>query len=543
MTTHDAPATFTARVNLVMVPVVVRDASGRAIGTLHQEDFQLFDKGKPQVILKFSLEKPGTPNITAEPAIDEAGGTPKAGPAAPPIPERFVAYLFDDIHLSVSDLLQSRVAAEKHLAEIEPATRAAIFTTSGRTTLDFTDDRAQLRETLRHIQPWTSAALTSTDCPQVTYYQANLILNMNDDQALNTAVNEAMACIPPQQDQNAARAMAQAMAQAAARNALNVGDQETHVAMTVLQDAVRRITAATGSRSLILVSPGFFLTFDHREEETEIMDRAIRGNVIISALNARGVFNPGLEVDASQSEHVPAAVLSAKSQYQTASALADEDILAELASATGGTFVHNTNDLVGGLKQVAAQPEFIYVLGFSPQNLKFDGRYHTLKVSVKVPRGLGLQARRGYYAPKHDVDPEQEAKEEIREAMFSRDEMRDLPADLNMQFFKSSDYNARLSVVARVDVRHLHFRKAEDRNVDNLTITSGVFDRNGNFLHGTQKVLEMRLRDQTLAGLPESGISVRTTFDLAPGAYMVRLVVRDSEGQVMAARNGTVRIP
>jgi hypothetical protein len=59
MSSHDAPATFSTKVNLVMVPVVVRDAKGKAIGTLEKEDFQLFDKGKPQVITRFAVEKAG----------------------------------------------------------------------------------------------------------------------------------------------------------------------------------------------------------------------------------------------------------------------------------------------------------------------------------------------------------------------------------------------------------------------------------------------------------------------------------------------------
>ena len=57
----EEPATFKARVNLVMVPVVVRDKQGRAIGTLKQEDFQLFDRGKPQIISRFIVERPGMP--------------------------------------------------------------------------------------------------------------------------------------------------------------------------------------------------------------------------------------------------------------------------------------------------------------------------------------------------------------------------------------------------------------------------------------------------------------------------------------------------
>jgi hypothetical protein len=55
ITQRDTPLSFSSSVNLVLVPVVVRDAQGHAIGTLKKEDFQLFDKGKLQTISKFSV--------------------------------------------------------------------------------------------------------------------------------------------------------------------------------------------------------------------------------------------------------------------------------------------------------------------------------------------------------------------------------------------------------------------------------------------------------------------------------------------------------
>ena len=59
MVQHDEAATFRTRVNLVMVPVVVHNRKGDAVGNLEKEDFSLFDKGKLQEITRFSVEKTG----------------------------------------------------------------------------------------------------------------------------------------------------------------------------------------------------------------------------------------------------------------------------------------------------------------------------------------------------------------------------------------------------------------------------------------------------------------------------------------------------
>jgi predicted HicB family RNase H-like nuclease len=230
-------------------------------------------------------------------------------------------------------------------------------------------------------------------------------------------------------------------------------------------------------------------------------------------------------------------------RYDMDAAKQAADILEELADGTGGTFFHNDNRLKEGLNQLAARPEYVYVLGYSPDNLKFDGNYHTLKVTVKNASHLTLRARRGYWAPYHEVDPVEQARDEIREAVFSRDEIQDIPLDLQTEFFKSGEVTAELTVAARLDLKGLRFRKADDRNNDTLTVVAGLFDPNGNFVAGIQRVVEMHLRDQTLEAMRNAGINVKESFHVAPGRYVVRVVVRDSEGKTMAARNGGVEIP
>src|SRR6202050_2891962 len=202
VTQRDAPLTFSTAVNLVLVPVVIRDRAGHAIGTLKKEDFQLFDKGKLQEISKFSVEKAEAPPILPDISIEtDANGNPQAklaGAAAQPIAGHFIMWLFDDIHLSFGDLAQTRVAAKRVLKEsFEPGTRAAIYTTSGHTSLDFTDDRDKLDATLDQIRPWpTIPSGAVPDCPDISYFQADLIINANDTQALTAAESEYLMCNP-----------------------------------------------------------------------------------------------------------------------------------------------------------------------------------------------------------------------------------------------------------------------------------------------------------------------------------------------------------
>jgi hypothetical protein len=213
-----------------------------------------------------------------------------------------------------------------------------------------------------------------------------------------------------------------------------------------------------------------------------------------------------------------------------------------LADGTGGVFFHNNNDLDEGFRRVAEAPAYSYVLAFAPQKLKLDGSFHSLKVTLKNPQKLSLQARRGYYAPKNFASPEEQAKQDIEDAMFSQDELHNLPVRLHTQFFKASDDNAKLIVLAHVDVKQLHFRKVEGRNDNILTCVSGLFNRNGNFLQAVAKTVTMHWKDETLEHKLGSGITLKTSFDVKPGSYLVRLVVRDAEGQLMSAENGTVEI-
>lgn len=583
ITSHESPVTFSSKVNLVQVPVVVRDAQGRAVGNLKKEDFQLFDKGKLQLITKFSVERTDKtePPVVKDNKDDKTAraDAPAAGAnATPALPDRYIAYVVDNVHLKSSDLLQTRRAMNRHLDEaLDAKSRAAIFITSGKVVVDFTDDREKLHKAVDSILPWSNGPDFEHNCPHVTYSEAdyltnqttyfsggytdveiaNLVLNSTADSLVIRIVREVQAScagqprslvqvpanapanmLPP--DEPAVR-----IAKTAVRETLDFGNRDITISLGTLKDIVRRISVMPGSRTMVLVSPGFLLTKDFRPAEYDVLDRAIRANVTVNTIDMRGLYTvAGWTSDASQTGPFVAGSTPAGAMSQSAISDASQasDVLGELAAGTGGTFFQNDNGLKEGLKQLAARPEVIYVLGFSPDNLKDDGSFHALKVRIGNLQNMMLQVRKGYWAPNHAIDPAEAARDEIREAVFSSDEIRDIPLDLQTKFFKSGDQKAELTVTGHLEVGTLRFQKAQDRNNDTVTVVAGLFDANGNFISGLERVLNLRLRDQTLAGVQSSGITIKEVFHVAPGRYVIRIVVRDSEGKAMGSRNKGVDI-
>jgi VWFA-related protein len=541
VSSRDTAPTFKVRVNLVLVRVVVRDQQGKVVPNLHKEDFQLYDNRKPQTISTFSVETPESRVVATTTSADpNTPADPEAAKAvAAALPQRFVSVVFDDQHLTMQDALFVRTSAGRFFDSLAASDRVGIYSTSGQFTQEFTDDHELLRKSLLKIIPH-SPTQGIHDCPDISYYQADLIQNKNDTQALAVAGEDAVQCAfnGDETKISQARVMAQEMA------GIVVGreDSSTEYALRHMEEVMRRLGSMPGQRIMVFVSPGFITSTLHIEFSA-LVDRATKANIVINTIDARGLYTPDMGDIAEPQPKASYRTAGYRSTYAVAAQFAQEDVLAELADGTGGTFFHNRNDVDEGLREAGAAPAMTYLLGFSPQNLKLDGSLHTLKVSFARKTNYKIQARHGYFAPRHIVDPAEQAKQEIQEALFSQDEIRDLPVDLHTQFFKTDNYQAKLAVLTHVDIKGVHFRKADGRNKDDLTVATAIFDENGNYVTGGEKIVQMKLLDPTYDRLSRSGLNLKSSFEVKPGTYLVRQVVRDSEGSQLAARNGAVVIP
>jgi VWFA-related protein len=542
VSSRDTAPTFKVRVNLVLVRVVVRDQQGKVVPNLHKEDFQLSDNRKPQIISTFSVETPESRVVatttSADPNVPVDPEAAKAVAAA--LPQRFVSVLFDDQHLTMQDAMFVRTSAGRFFNSLAASDRVGIYSTSGQFTQEFTDDHEVLRKSLLKIIPHSPTAGVH-DCPEISYYEADLIQNKNDTQALAIATEDAVQCAFGGDETQIAPA--RAMAQGTAAAVVGREDSSTEYALRHMEEVMRRLATMPGQRIMVFVSPGFITSTLHLEF-SDLVDRATKANIVVNTIDARGLYTPDVgDVADPLSRAGSYRTAGYKATYAVAAQLAQEDVLAELADGTGGTFFHNRNDVDEGLREAGAAPAMTYLIGFSPQNMKLDGSLHALKVSFVHKTNYKIQARHGYFAPRHVVDPAEAAKQEIQEALFSQDEIRDLPVDLHTQFFKTDNYQAKLAVLTHVDIKGVHFRKAEGRNRDDLTVATAIFDENGNYVTGGEKIVQMKLLDLTYYRLSLSGLNLKTSFDVKPGTYLVRQVVRDSEGSQLAARNGAVVIP
>jgi VWFA-related protein len=450
-------------------------------------------------------------------------------------PERFVAMMFDDTHLSSGDLLYARNSATAFLDGLEPSDRVGLYSVSGSLKHDFTADKQELKQSLAGLSSHFAVVSRQGDCPNVPYYMANQVDTLNDQSVFQMIVADAWHCA--YQNDPHMREQAELLARNAVQNAMALGQADNNQVYDQLLAIVKWMETKPGRRTVVFISPGVSLTND-RTRLQRVLEEANRQKIVVNTLDARGVYTgTGYSGDSGERQTARAMALSSQE------ALEQTELLINLADGTGGTHFLNSNDIAGGLKRLGDEPATTYVLTFSPTAAKGDGAFHKLKVELAGNRHYQIEARNGYYDDKKEGDSKQQVEGEIHSVLYSGNEQLDMPMDLTLATVKNGTAEAKIQITVTLGIKDVPFRKEEDRNCNVLTTAVAIFDDNGNYVMGGEKSLQLRLTASTYEKFLTAGVPMHAEYTVKPGKYLVRQLVREDEGGRISVRGGMVEAP
>lgn len=535
--------TLRAETNLVEVAAVVRDSRGRAVGGLTRDDFEIDDAGMKREITAFSVETfapAASPTVRAG-AASKATAEPSVNPTGR---QRYLALLFDDFSMAQPQQVQVKAAA-KHLIKegLAKGDRVGLFTTSGKQIIPFTEDVRKLAAAVDRYNSFP-AVINGGICPKLTPYDAYVIANKIDFESYLVKYNERNRCTQAGRRDNrpgSARKSEEpprSFAEVPMNDELmmQAGTMFAQVrdisgrALDTIDKLVGYMGRLPGKRMILLASSGLLVRTLEAEHQ-KVIDNALRADVVINALDAKGLYAddpPESTLGADMRSLQRMAFLEGKEKDL------GNDLMAILSSGTGGLFFDNNNDLNLGFRELGMIPEVSYLLGFSPEE-KPNNKYHALKVRLRSRNDFLVQARPGYWSlPKEAGQPAPERR--IDREMLGTEPWTELPAVISSQPAKTDNGDPALEAIIRIDPRKFHFVEKGGVRNQTLVFIGALFDDGGNFVAGTELEVKFGLKKATFERLSDTGLEMSVMLEAPPGAYQFRGVAQDGvDGKIVAA--------
>jgi VWFA-related protein len=537
---RQAPAvTFRVDINFVEIPAVVVDREGRFMEGLRQEDFEIFEDGKPQTIASFSVVEKGRDRLGPRLFLKQAA-EPDVQTNAVPFDGRLYVLLMDDLHVQASNSARTRQAARLFVeSQVGDGDLAAVVCTGGGpgASQDFTSNRALLLDAIerfmgRSLPPSTESRIEDYTNPLRSGRSTSSRGggppkdSAADERAYNARVTLGTI-----------RRLSDALAAIRGRRKAVVLFSEG------MDAAIGNITAGATQTEGASVNASNLLPGAAGETQRDARDTisaAIRANVSIYGVSPRGLDLEGGRADLA----VPVSAdpeLRLDLSSMEADRTRQSDGLQVISSETGGFAAINTNDFARAFDRIREDNSRYYLLGYYPADSARNGKYHTLDVRVRRP-GVSVRARAGYLALRKGAVPSGAPAETknvppaLREALSSPLPVPGIRLAVSAVAFIGSPPNALVTVVVQADGRDLQFRQTEGRYEGALSIAVIATDAAGRVKNSLTRTLTMPLRPESYQQVKTSGIRAVESLELPPGRYRLRIAAQDSN----SLRVGTV---
>ncbi len=219
-----------------------------------------------------------------------------------------------------------------------------------------------------------------------------------------------------------------------------------------------------------------------------------------------------------------------------------QDGLFIMANETGGEFYRNYNDLSEAMGEMLERTSLTYVVAVQPPNLKMDGKYHRLKVKLKGgPSGARLVHRPGYYAPKpFSEQTPLERSLAVADLVVSGGEGGRIGLSVLATPFEVRREVAWIPVLIEVDGASLTQGLSGD--VLPVEVYAYALDSQGRVGDYFVRTLPFDMK-KAGAALRQTGFKYWGDFELRPGEYVARVVVRNSQTGATAVHTRPFKVP
>jgi VWFA-related protein len=513
---QDSQGGFVFKMNaeLVLTNVVARDTkTGDLVRGLKQSDFSILENGKQQRISTFDFEAveraaPLNEATISGLAVGSSGN--KAAVVARPDElrnHRLIVMFFDLTSMQPEDLDRSVAAAKEFLRnKMQPADLVALIS---------------LGNTLKVDQDFTADKTALIN--EVAVYNGTEGQGFAEGATANTnQVEDATGYTPDESEYN---------------------DLNTDRELFALKAVAKSLEKITEKKSLLYFSGGIQRSgIENQASLRAAVNAAVRANLAIYSVDTRGLQAVTPLGDASTGSLRGTSAFNGGALTNNMNAnLATQEVMTTLSVDTGGKAFFDSNDFAPAFAQVQRDTSAYYAIGFHSSNLARDGRYRKLTLKVNRP-GVKLEYRPGYYAPADF----QHAGKEDRERDLDEQLASDLPATdmavyLDALFFRLDENRFFVPVSIIVPGSQIPFVKGGDKDKATLDIIGTVIDEAKRPIGQARETVKLNL-DPSLQAR-QKNIQYTTSFNLPPGKYRLKFVVRENQTGRMGSFEAEITLP
>jgi len=579
--------TFGIGTAAVTLDVVVRDKKGNAVHDLTASDFEIYEDGVRQPVESFQVygaPRAETPPATAStrPAAPEpsapaaARDLPPAAGSAPPASDaetrpQVIAFVFDRLSPD------ARNTAQK--AALTYLTRGHV---EGDLVGVFAIDLA-----LRPVQPFTTNVDLIRAGLQRAASQANTGFGIDRaetrgliDASMTGAATAAGAsnAAPSGPGASSAGSDLGAAAASGALTSVVTGiqagmqrnfealerDQQGYATSNGLLAVVSGLKDLPGRKTVVFFSEGMAIPTNVEAQFRSLIHTANKANVSVYAMDAAGLRAESMNAEvAEEMRQAQQQRLSQLESGRDAGGIMmrglerNEDLLrlhpesglGQLANETGGFLIRDTNDAASAFRRIEEDMRFHYLLGYSPSNESYDGRFRSISVKVNRP-GVQVQARQGYYAVRGAESAPLRSFEAPALAQLDRPvRPREFPIESVALSFPTAKRPGLTPVLVRIPGSAVAYvldkddKSGKKTHRADFTVVARIKDEAGREVDRLSQNYALSAAEASLDAARRGEILFYREADLAPGRYTVEAVAHDAKADKASVTTSQIEVP